>query len=276
MAISKFERYADYQSWEYDWLHTIDLFGVGQHHLMREFVFTIEYEQGADPVMDVFIEHPNTRAQTIACHVSKNGLWRLDQITGSETALTQLDDIFTDPVHCNECICERHCHTNWDYEILMKSPSCRLVYTYRPTASDCWSIPHLASCYLGDGLICDAERRKDRYEWRLLLCGDASVSELYEVLQAELREGLRLGFQQVGEPSYWIDEAITLTDLPHEQWAAIEAAVEHGYYQTPRDISLTDLAKTMDLPLSTLQYRLQQAEAWVIQCFVTQSPTSGG
>lgn len=238
---------------------------------MREFIFTIEYEQGADPVMDVFIEHPNAQARTISCHVSVEGLWRLDRIAGPEKALDRLNGIFTDPVHCNECIGQRHCHTNWEYEILMKKPTCRLVYTYRPAASDCWSIPHLASCYLGDGLICDAERRKNRYEWRLLMCEGAPVSELYEGLQEELREGLRLGFQQVGDPSYWTDEAVTIAELPHEQRAAIEAAVEFGYYQTPREISLSDLADKLDVPLSTLQYRIQQAEAWIVRCFVTRS-----
>lgn len=247
--------------------------GVHRTQFMREFIFTIEYERGADPVMDVFIDYPQAQARTISCHVSANELWRLDRIAGPEPALNRLDDIFTSPTHCNECIGERHCHTNWEYEILKREPTRRTIYTYRPAGSDCWSIPHLASCYLGDGLIADTERCENRYEWRLLMCEDATASELYEALREELREGLTLGFQQVGDPSYWTDEAITIAELPHEQRAAIEAAVEHDYYRTPRGISLTELAKELDVPLSTLQYRLQQAEAWIIQCFVTQSMT---
>lgn len=238
---------------------------------MREFIFTIEYERGADPVMDVFIDHPSAQARTISCHVSANGLWRLDRIAGPETALDRLDDIFTDSVHCNECIGRRHCHTNWEYEILVRTPTCRLIYTYQPAGSDCWSIPHLASCYLGDGLICDAERRENRYEWRFLVCDDAPVGDLYDGLREELRDDLELGFQQVGRPSYWTDEAITIAELSHEQRVAIEAAVEYGYYRTPRDISLTDLADELDIPFSTLQYRLQQAEGWIVRRFATRS-----
>lgn len=240
---------------------------------MREFIFTITYEPGADPVMDVFIEHPDTRARTTTCQASVNGLWRLDRITGSEAALDRLSETFTNSLHCNECIGERHCHTNWEYEILTRKPTRQLVYTYRPAGSDCWSVPHLATCYLGDGLICDAERRENQYEWRLLMCDNAPATELYEALDEELRTGLELEFRQVGEPSYWIDEAIEIADLPREQRAAVEAAVEYGYYQTPRNISLTDLATTLEIPLSTLQYRLQQAEAWIIRCFVTRSTT---
>lgn len=237
---------------------------------MREFIFTIKYDQGSDPVMDVFNEHSSVQAQTISCHVSDNRLWRLDRIVGPKRALTQLDDIFMNSTHCNECIGQRQCHTNWKYDLLIKKPTCRLIYTNSPAASDCWSIPHLASCYLGDGLICDAARHENRYEWRLLMWDEAPAGELYDALQDELRDGLELGFQQVGEPTYWTDEAATIADLPHEQRAAIEAAIKNGYYQTPRSISLTDLATEMDLPVSTLQYRLQQAESWIIQNFATQ------
>jgi hypothetical protein len=34
---------------------------------------------------------------------------------------------------------------------------------------------------------------------------------------------------------------------------------------------LTDLADELDLPRSTLQYRLQQAESWIIERFVRNS-----
>ncbi len=64
---------------------------------------------------------------------------------------------------------------------------------------------------------------------------------------------------------------MTLAELPPEQQAAVEAAVEHGYYRTPRDTSLTELAETLDVSRSTLQYRLQRAEAWIVRSFVTRS-----
>ncbi|MFC6756302.1 helix-turn-helix domain-containing protein [Halomicroarcula sp. GCM10025894] len=51
----------------------------------------------------------------------------------------------------------------------------------------------------------------------------------------------------------------------------MEAAVDYGYYRTPRDVSLTELADRLDVSRSTLQYRLQRAEAWIVRSFVTRS-----
>ena len=49
--------------------------------------------------------------------------------------------------------------------------------------------------------------------------------------------------------------------LSPEQAAALEAAVEHGYYETPRETDAGDLADLLDLPRSTLTHRLRRAEA---------------
>ncbi|WP_330633351.1 helix-turn-helix domain-containing protein [Halocatena halophila] len=237
---------------------------------MREFIFTITYARSADPIMDVFIQYPSLRAQTIACHVSANGQWRLDRIVGPAQALEQVEAIYTDGNHCNECIGPHDCLTEWDHERLLQTPTCRLIYTYSAAANNCWSIPELAHCYLGDGLVCDAARHKNQYEWRLLMPDGARVSELYNGLKSELKSDLSLDFRQVGEPTYWTEEGATVADLPYEQRTAVQAAIDRGYYRTPREISLTDLAAAMDIPMSTLQYRLQRAESWIIQQFVNQ------
>ena len=47
-----------------------------------------------------------------------------------------------------------------------------------------------------------------------------------------LSDGLALEFQQVGEPQYWAEEAVTVAELLHEQRGAIEATVKYGYYET--------------------------------------------
>lgn len=238
---------------------------------MREFVFTIEYEPGVDPVMDVFIEHPNAHARSITCNVSAEGMSRLDRLAGPEDALEALDTIYADPVRCNECIGAGHCDTDWIYETLDSEPGRRTVYSYRPGSSDCHSVPRLATEFLGNGVLYEAERRERRYEWRLLLQDDIDVGDLYTALEAELREGISLSFRQLRPPAYWTNEAVTTAELPPEQQAAVETAVESGYYRTPRDISLTELSEKFGLSRSTLQYRLQRAEAWVVRCFVSRS-----
>jgi hypothetical protein len=237
---------------------------------MREFVFTIEYETGADPTMDVFIEHPAAHARTITCQVSEHGMWRLERLAGPEAALERLDEHYTNPYHC-ECLGEQHCHTEWHGEVLDAEAGRRTVYCYRPEPGDCHSVPRLATDCLGDGALFGAERRERLYEWRLLLPDDDGVRETYERLAAELRGGLSLTFRQLGDPGYWTEEAVTVAELPPEQRAALEAAVERGYYRTPREITLPDLADATGVPRSTLQYRLQRAEEWILTRFVSQS-----
>ncbi|WP_458189992.1 helix-turn-helix domain-containing protein [Haladaptatus sp. NG-WS-4] len=69
----------------------------------------------------------------------------------------------------------------------------------------------------------------------------------------------------------WEDDVLSLVDLPYEQRKALETAVEQGYYETPHDIKTHELAAHLDIPRSTLQYRLQRAEAWLAKLFADTS-----
>jgi predicted DNA binding protein len=53
--------------------------------------------------------------------------------------------------------------------------------------------------------------------------------------------------------------------LPGEQQVALRTAYEHGYYDTPRDATLEELATALDVPRSTLSYRLRRAEAQLVR-----------
>lgn len=243
---------------------------------MREFAFTIEYEEGADPLMDAFIEYPETHARAMNCHVSADSMWRVDRFAGPEAALERIEDVFESGDHCTECLGSRDCHTNWEHELIADHPSRRTIYTYRPCAGDCYSIPQFACMFLGDGFLCDAERRANQYHWRFLMREGGDPNGLYETLKGELRDGLSMSFQQIQDSSHWADEAVSLAELPYEQREAIEMAVQMGYYQTPRDASMNDIADALSVPHSTLQYRLQAAESWIIGCFVSKSLSTDG
>jgi len=234
---------------------------------MREFVFTVEYDAGVDPLADVFIEHPDAIAVSLACCVTSHNMWRLDRLTGSAAALDALEACYLDGA-CNECIGHENCGATCQYELLGRTPASRTVYTFRPEVERCHSIPYLAARYLGDGLVFETTRQRDRYEWHVLLRDHDSVGELYDALQRGLRPGLRVSLQHLGTPDRWCERAVTVADLPHEQRAALAAAVEGGYYETPRRATVADLAETLDVPRSTLQYRLQRAEAWLARAFV--------
>ncbi|MFC6863743.1 helix-turn-helix domain-containing protein [Halomicroarcula sp. GCM10025817] len=58
--------------------------------------------------------------------------------------------------------------------------------------------------------------------------------------------------------------------LTESQLELIEAAVEQGYYDTPRDCSLTDLAEAVGIAKSTCSETLHRAEEKIIKQFVDE------
>jgi predicted DNA binding protein len=237
---------------------------------MREFVITIEYESGIDAVADVYIEYPTALSKSIACSVADNAMWRLDHITGPEAAIDRLEHLLLDTERCNECPNRPACQSHREYERLAQDTTSCTIYTYRSGISRCRSLPTLAREHLGDGLLYETQRKENQYEWRILMRNDANVGRLYDAMQAELPDGLNVNLSHLTEPTHWTDEAITAAKLSYEQREALELAVEHGYYQTPRETSLNDLADTVGIPQSTLQYRLQRAESWLATKFVSE------
>ena len=62
--------------------------------------------------------------------------------------------------------------------------------------------------------------------------------------------------------------------LTPEQDAAVHAAVERGYYETPRRIETYELAEEFDVPGSTFSYRLRRAESKLATAYVEDRPPS--
>ncbi|PSQ41125.1 helix-turn-helix domain-containing protein [Halobacteriales archaeon SW_12_71_31] len=75
------------------------------------------------------------------------------------------------------------------------------------------------------------------------------------------------------ELSYTLDrlyDSVTDTSpLSPTQREALLTAVERGYYDTPRDISLTELAEELNTAKSSLSGTLHRAEETVVKTFVT-------
>jgi predicted DNA binding protein len=65
-------------------------------------------------------------------------------------------------------------------------------------------------------------------------------------------------------------------DLSPEQEAALRAAVEHGYYESPREVDVGDLADHLDVPRSTLTYRLRRAEEHLAKRHVADGQLADG
>ena len=84
---------------------------------------------------------------------------------------------------------------------------------------------------------------------------------LYDEIAARLRDGLSFHMGHLRDADGWQRDSLTSVTMPAEQRAALNAAVEGGYYETPRETTLDDLAASLDIPRSTLSYRLRQAES---------------
>jgi predicted DNA binding protein len=239
---------------------------------MREFVFTIEYEKGVDEVMDLFIENPELHGQTTAVHATSEAMWRLNHITGPKEVLDEFDDLLDRITFCSETtgMCGSPV-VEWDYEILASAPNDRVVYTCQKEGGGVRSIPHVAAKHIGDGLLMQAERRGNQYQWRLLVDDEDTVGAIYDEVRDGLCDGLSITVQRLSDPECLTDKGLDDDDLPPEQQAALEAAVEYGYYETPRRNSLQSIADEINVPTSTLQYRITRAEAWLATEFVSNS-----
>ena len=236
---------------------------------MREFAFTITYERGADHLMDAFIDHPGLYARTVSCHATAETMWRLDEVTGPREALTVYDDRLANLSRCSSVRGMGGCPIDWTYETLAEQPTRRLIYSRQSEGDGCRSVPYLAATHLEDGVLCRAEQHGHEYKWRILAEDDAAVRPIYDELNEHLREGLTLEFERVSGAQEWPDEHATQAELPYKQREALELAVEYGYYDSPRRHSIQEIAEIEDIPTSTLQYRLTQAESWLATTFVS-------
>ena len=54
-----------------------------------------------------------------------------------------------------------------------------------------------------------------------------------------------------------------------EQGRVLEVAAQNGYYETPRETTLDELAAELDCPRSTVSYRLRKAEAALVEAYLS-------
>lgn len=237
---------------------------------MREYIFTIEYSEGAYPLADTFIRYPELYLTAVTISMSRSGLWRVDRVTGPEAGIAEFKDVYTDPSYCIECGGDTDdCDAQWEHEYIETGSDSLTVYSrVTKPATYCHSVPFLALNEFGDGLLFDSQRRGHNYEWRILMPEDLPVGDLFDRLRAGVEDNTRITLQQVKTPSRWGGDVTTIADLPYEQRVVLETAVVKGYYATPRRVNLGELAAELDLPNSTLRYRLRRAEARLIESFI--------
>ncbi|WP_152042773.1 helix-turn-helix domain-containing protein [Salinigranum salinum] len=231
---------------------------------MREFTFSIDYEAGTDPVMDVFVDHPSLVARGLHSCVNDEDFWRIERFSGPTAALDAVERLYLDQDVRTESVTEADCRATEHHDILERSDGERAVYTYVERISGGKSVEMLAGQYLPRGSLLCSRRVEGRQEWRILMRSDEKVGLLYDALSANLRSGLTFHVGHLRDADRWRHDSLGTVSLDPDQRTALRAAARHGYYRAPSEITLEELSSKLDVPRSTLSYRLRRAEEQLV------------
>jgi predicted DNA binding protein len=123
--------------------------------------------------------------------------------------------------------------------ITNKCVACRAL-----TGSDCFLTSALS---LGDG----------RVEWKLITGGEGSLVDLIDKLKS-------YGCEVELKSTTHLTKKTMLTSRQEE---IVRAAIEKGYYDYPKKITIKELAKTFDISPSTLNEILQRGERKIMRWY---------
>jgi hypothetical protein len=230
-----------------------------------EFRFTVRRAAGVDPVVDA---HESVRSEATYACLSRDRMWRLESVTGEPGALETIDDLLVDPTLDREGIGDRECEAVRTHSVLTDEPRRRVVFTHFADARRCDAVPLVAVGYAPTGMLAEATREGRQTRWRLLFQDDRKVGMLYDTLTGRLGEDREFSFESLGEMDGWQTDLLSPRSLPAEQRETLELAAERGYFETPRETTLDDIAAELGAPRSTVSYRLRRATAALVAEFV--------
>ena len=170
---------------------------------MKEFEFSIRFDTGADPLMDLFREYPTLGLRNATCTVAGNAMWRVDHVDGSAEAVSAFGDVFLDDGRCNECLDGHCCDGTREYQVLDRQPTARTVYTYHTGIDQCRSVAAIVTDHIVDGVVFTSERTDGVYRWRVLSPAEISLEGMFGRLESALRDGLTLDVDRLGGTGPW-------------------------------------------------------------------------
>jgi len=236
---------------------------------MRELVFALEYRPGHNGVADALADHPDARIRSLSLHATDERLWRVDHATGSPDALDAVEATVLDADYYADCLATADCGATRHTEVLDRTDGALVIYSRWTRTPDCASVPHIARDHLGEGLLFDTRHEGRHYTWRIIHSGAGDAAAFREALEAALGDGVQLEMLRTAASEGPTGDAAAGPDgLSADQEAALRAAVAHGYYETPREVDVGGLADHLDVPRSTLTYRLRRAEAALARRYV--------
>lgn len=241
---------------------------------MRELVFRLEYEPGYNELADVLASHPEVRIRSLSLHATPESLWRVDHVSGAGEALETVEETFLTTDYYADCLATDYCGATQRTQVLEHAADTLVLYSYWERTPACSSVPHLALEYLGDGALFETRHEGRVYTWRIIHTEAGDVRGFFEALETAIGDCATVTIDRLTEANPPSDRSGTgrvaesEESLPEEQARALLAAVEYGYYETPRELSLGELADELDIPRSTLTYRLRRAESHLASQYV--------
>mgnify|MGYP000386252740 CR=1 FL=1 len=187
-------------------------------------------------------------------------------------ALDAVAEAFQSSDYYADCLADGDCGATQTTDVLDRDEETLVLYSYWERSPVCVSVPHLALDYLGDGLLFDTRNEGRHYTWRIIHSGTGDVAAFFEALEAAVGDCAEMEMLRTGATEEAAGSVAAAGDLPAEQEAALQAAVEHGYYEQPREVDVGELAAHLDVARSTLTYRLRRAEEQLAKEFVADRP----
>ena len=243
---------------------------------MRELVFTLEYEPGCNAVADALAAHPEARIRSLSLHATPESLWRVDHASGPSEALKDIEEAFLTTDYYADCLAAEDCGATQTTQILEHTDDTLVLYSYWNRTPTCASVPHIALEHLGEGALFETRHEQREYTWRVIHSGESDVRAFFDGIEAAIGDCASMAIERLTEASPPTREVGSGGGLSAEQDAAIEAALEHGYYETPREVDVGDLADRLGVPRSTLTYRLRRAEAHLAEQHVRRKRSPEG
>jgi predicted DNA binding protein len=236
--------------------------------MMYEFLFSITHEKGGDRYTDAFIEHDSLRSDSVYSCLSPERMWHLETVTGDPDSVGLVRELILEESVGRASISERECQADRQRSLLTDEPDRLVVYSYFSEVGICDAVPVIAAQYVSGGLLIEETRRGKEAHWRLLLQDEEKVGMLYDTLGARLTDGMSFRFGHLTEVDNWERGLLSRRRLPNEQLETLAIAFERGYFETPREITLDELAEHLDTPRSTVSYRLRRAVAQLTEAFM--------
>lgn len=228
---------------------------------MRELVFALEYEPGCNRVADALAGHPDARIRSLSLHATEERLWRVDHATGGPEALADIEAAFLNNDYYADCLATEECGASQTTRVLDRTDDTLVLYSDWGRTPTCASVPHIARDHLGNGVLFETRHESRHYTWRVIHSGEGDVTAFFRDLDGAVGDCARMEMLRTASTETSGGGGETAGgDLSPEQEAALTAAVEHGYYESPREIDVGGLAEHLDVPRSTLTYRLRRAE----------------